>query len=81
MKRLKPNEKYSALQAIKQQCLDCCSGVFNSVRECPNVDCPLWYYRTGTYAGRKKKRPMTEEQKKALVERLQKGKENVKKTS
>ena len=81
MKNYFKNEKYSALDAIKNHCKECCNGVFDDVKDCPDKDCSLWFYRTGEYTGRKKTKNMTIEQKEQLVIRMKKGKENAKRSS
>jgi hypothetical protein len=60
------------LKTIKKFCQNCISSNQLEVLEtCPSKNCPVWEYRTGK-SGRT--REMTDEQKKALVARLQKGK-------
>lgn len=37
----------TALQAIKEKCLDCCCGNVAEVRRCEILKCPLYDFRTG----------------------------------
>jgi hypothetical protein len=61
----------SPLKAIRQKCRDCSGGSASEARQCNVIDCDLWPYRFGKNPFRKK-REMTEEQRKAAVERLAK---------
>ena len=60
------------VKAIRLKCLDCSCDNPNEVRECPVTDCALYPFRMGTNPYRQK-REYTEEQKKAMVERLKNG--------
>ena len=59
------------VKAIRAKCLDCCCGQANEVKLCPCPDCPLYPFRFGKNPYRQK-RELTEEQKAAMAERLQK---------
>ena len=63
------------LDAIHEKCLDCSVYDEKEVKLCPCTDCTLWPFRFGTNPYKRKKE-MTEEQKKAAAERLR----NVRKT-
>ena len=65
-------------QAIKAFCLaECMMGQKEEVKLCPSKWCPLYPYRFGTNPFNKKN--LTEEQRKALAERLYKSRQNKKK--
>lgn len=59
------------LKAIRLKCLDCCCGSSYEVEQCPCEDCTLYPFRFGKNPFRKK-RELTEEQRKELAERLAK---------
>lgn len=59
----------SITKAVKAKCLDCCAGDRTEVKLCPAVNCPLHNFRFGKNPFRKK-REYTEEQRKAMGERL-----------
>jgi hypothetical protein len=61
----------SPIKAIREKCLECSNYSNAEVRECPIKDCPIYPFRFGKNPYRTK-RVMTEEQKKAAVERLKK---------
>lgn len=61
------------VKAIRAKCLDCCCGQVNEVKLCPCHDCPLYPFRFGKNPYRQK-RELTEEQKAAMAERLQRAK-------
>ena len=61
----------SPLKAIRAKCLDCSVDAVSEVRDCSIRDCALWPFRMGKNPFRKK-REMTDEQKKEAVERLAK---------
>lgn len=63
------------VKAIREKCLDCCCGQANEVKLCPSEKCALHPFRFGKNPYRAK-REMTEEQKKALAERLRKSAQN-----
>lgn len=65
----------SPVKAIREKCLDCCCGSANEVKLCPSEKCALHPFRFGKNPYRAK-REMTEEQKKALAERLRKSAQN-----
>lgn len=62
--------KQTPLRAIKEHCRKCL-GVYTAAKleACPNEDCALYIYRMGTDPNRKK-RVLTEEQRKANAARL-----------
>ena len=62
--------KTSPLKAIKAKCTSC-AGTAKKAADCPTDGCPLHIYRTGKNSTRPK-RQMTEEQKTAARERIQK---------
>jgi hypothetical protein len=57
------------LKALRARCLDCCCGQASEVRKCTAVTCPSWPFRMGANPFREK-RVLSEEQKRALAERL-----------
>ncbi len=59
------------VKAIRAKCLDCCCGQQNEVKLCPAKDCPCWPFRFGKNPYRQK-RELTEEQRAAARERMQK---------
>lgn len=63
------NKITNPVKAIRAKCVDCCCGQYNEVRLCPVTNCPLYPFRFGKNPYRTKK-VYTEEQKKAIVERL-----------
>ena len=63
------------VKAIREKCLDCCCGQANEVKLCRRERCALHPFRFGKNPYRAK-REMTEEQKKALAERLRKSAQN-----
>jgi len=60
-------------QVIRRKCLDCCGGVQDEVKKCTAVSCNLWAYRMNKNPFRK--RVLTDEQKQAMADRLQKARE------
>jgi hypothetical protein len=56
------------LSAIRDKCLDCCSGNAAEVRKCV-VDCALWPFRMGMNPFRKK-RELSSAEKRERAERL-----------
>lgn len=68
------NKTKSPLKAIREFCIECNGGVVTEVRTCTAPNCPLYAYRMGKnpYA----KRNMTDEQKQAAKERLQRARES-----
>lgn len=61
--------KTSPLKAIREKCIECCCGSSTEVKECTAQKCPIYPYRFGKNPFRQK-REMTEEQKKAIADRL-----------
>ena len=64
-------KKPTAIRAIRKKCLDCSCGSRDEVKRCELVECPLYPFRMGknpNIAGR----AMTDEQKAAARERLEK---------
>jgi len=47
------DEKLTPIKAIRKMCLQCMVGDYQAVKECPDVDCPLWRYRLGHRPERK----------------------------
>ncbi len=39
----------SPMKAIREKCLDCCSGQPSEVRLCESVNCALWPFRSGQH--------------------------------
>lgn len=66
--------KLSSLKAIKARCRDCLPEGRNSVKNCEDIECALHPYRLGKNPFRKK-RIYSEEEKRALRERLNKARE------
>ena len=60
------------LKAIRARCLDCCCGSGPEVRKCTAVACPSWPFRMGVNPFREK-RVLSDEQKRAMADRLAKG--------
>lgn len=67
--------KTNPVKAIREKCLDCCCGSSNEVSLCTITSCPIHPFRFGKNPFRQK-REMTEEQRKAIRDRLKKGREN-----
>lgn len=59
----------SPVKAIRAFCLDCSGDSAAEVKSCTSQKCPLHAFRFGKNPY-KKKREMTEEQRRAAVERL-----------
>ena len=59
------------VKAIRAYCLECVRGSAHEVKLCPIEECPLHPFRFGKNPYRTKKE-LTEEQKAAMVERLEK---------
>ena len=57
------------IKAIRAKCLDCTCNQPSEVKLCPSVDCPLYEYRLGKNPA-KRRGTLSEEQKKAVCERL-----------
>ena len=58
------------IKAIRLKCLDCMCNQVNEVRLCPSKDCSLYPYRLG-HNPAIKKRELSEDQKQAARERMQ----------
>ena len=67
------------LKAIRAKCLDCSGDSANEVKLCPVKWCPLYPYRSGKNPNIKRK-PLTEEQKTVIKERLAKARKERKKS-
>lgn len=54
------HRKMSPMKAIREKCLDCCSGQPSEVRLCESVKCSLWPFRSGShpYTSAKMKNPL-----------------------
>ena len=61
--------KHNPVKAIREKCLECCCGSIVEVKECTVERCPIYPFRLGKNPFRQK-REMTEEQKKAVGDRL-----------
>lgn len=62
----------SPTKAIRAKCLDCCCGSAHEVKHCTATDCVLYPFRFGKNPYRK---AMSEEQKQAARERIEKMRE------
>lgn len=62
----------ASLNAIREKCMDCTCGQTLEVKDCIDYECPLWKYRMGKDPDLK--RNYTDEQRKAIKERLNKKK-------
>ena len=60
------------LKAIKARCIDCCGD--DHPRKCTSDDCPLYPFRLGKNT-LLKPRKVSDEQKRRLIENLQKNRE------
>lgn len=60
--------KHNPIKAIREKCLDCCGGSTLEVKNCTCENCHLFPFRLGKNPFRK--REMTEEQRKAVGDRL-----------
>lgn len=61
------------LKAIRNKCLSCCGDSKHEVKHCPVEKCTLWPFRFGKNPFIK--REMTDDQRAAAAERLQKARE------
>ena len=61
--------KHNPVKAIREKCLDCCGGSTLEVKECTAENCPIYPFRLGKNPFRQK-RELTEEQRKAVGDRL-----------
>ena len=43
------NLALTAMQAIRQKCLDCTNDQYAEIQHCPCADCPLWPLRMNAY--------------------------------
>lgn len=57
------------LEAVRKHCLNCMDNSYKRVENCEVKDCPVWHLRIGINPFRKKK-VLTEEQKRDIAERL-----------
>ena len=72
---MKHEQPTSVLQAIKKHCrTDCCCDDMESWKECNATDCMLHPFRMGKNPFRKK-RELTDKQRKAIADRLEKARE------
>ena len=65
----------SPLKAIRAKCLECSAGSPSNVKECNIPECELFNFRFGKNPFRKK-RILTDEQKREMGERLKKARDN-----
>lgn len=61
--------KTNPVKAIREKCLECSNGQPSEVKYCPVEKCPLYPFRLGKNPFRQK-REMTEDERKALGDRL-----------
>lgn len=64
--------KTNPVKVNREKCIDCCCGNMAEVSRCTAANCPLHPWRMGKNPYRKQ-RERTEEEKKALAERLARG--------
>ena len=72
-------KEITPMKAIRQKCLDCSCGSSEEVKNCFAKKCPLYQFRFGYKLdenGNKKKKNLTDEQRKEMSERLKKVREN-----
>ena len=62
------HHKRPILDAIRQNCVECCAGNSAEVRRCAMIACPMWPYRMGTNPF--VSRDYTDEQREAARARL-----------
>lgn len=62
------------LKAMRAKCLDCCCGSAQEVSLCPIPNCPLYPYRFGKSPAIQP-RKLTDDQRKAIGERLKKARQ------
>lgn len=68
----------SAIKTIRLHCLECCCGSSQEVSLCPVTKCRLYLWRFGVDPRREKvKKVLTDEQRKAIGEKLQRGRERL----
>lgn len=63
------------VKVIRAYCLECSNGQPSEVKHCSVVRCPLYPFRFGKNPFRQK-RELTEEQKKAVGDRLREARKN-----
>lgn len=63
------------VKVIRAYCLECSNGQPSEVKYCPVEKCPLFPFRMGKNPFRQK-REMSEEQKKAVSDRLREARKN-----
>jgi len=63
------SEIFTPKKAIRKKCIDCSGGSLREVRLCWATECPLYPFRMGKNPFRKK-RQLSEREKKALASRL-----------
>ena len=72
-------KEVTPMKAIRQKCLDCSCGSSEEVKNCFAKKCPLYQFRFGYKLdenGNRKKKNLTDEQRKEMSERLKKVREN-----
>ena len=72
-------KEVSPMKAIRQKCLDCSCGSSEEVKNCFAKKCPLYQFRFGYKLdenGNRKKKNLTDEQRKEMSEKLKKVREN-----
>lgn len=67
------NKKMTPLSQIRNFCISCMGEQPRLVKDCTAESCPLWSYRTGHNTAYR--RTMTDEQRRAVAERLKKARE------
>ena len=63
-------EKKSPIKAIREKCIDCCGGSVYEVKLCPVTKCALHPFRFGKNPFCHRHVELTDEQRKAIGERL-----------
>lgn len=72
-------KEITPMKAIRQKCLDCSCGSSEEVKNCFAKKCPLYQFRFGYKLdenGNRKKKNLTDDQRKEMSERLKKVREN-----
>jgi hypothetical protein len=64
------------MKTIRKYCLDCANNQPKEVKLCPMVECPLYYFRLGKNPNIKRK-PLTEEERLILSNRLEKSRKSL----
>lgn len=67
--------KTNPVKAIRAYCLECSGGQPSEVKYCPVEKCPLYPFRLGKNPFRQR-REMTDDERKALGERLRESRKN-----